>query len=88
LPLHYTLRSGDIVEVLTSKQERWPVAGLAELVRTSRALNKIAHGSSASRRDDAERRHGREQLQQALRNRGLPLAEVAPSDLLADVIAA
>ncbi len=29
VPLHYTLRSGDIVEILTAKRERGPVARLA-----------------------------------------------------------
>ena len=85
VPLHYTLRSGDIVEVLTSKQERGPSRDWLKLVRTSRARNKIRAWYKRSRREDAER-HGREQLQQALRNRGLPSQKVAPSDLLADVI--
>ncbi|MDQ2939647.1 MAG: RelA/SpoT family protein, partial [Actinomycetota bacterium] len=85
VPLHYTLRSGDIVEVLTSKQERGPSRDWLKLVRTSRARNKIRAWFKRERREDAER-HGREQLQQALRNRGLPSQKVAPSDLLADVI--
>jgi guanosine-3',5'-bis(diphosphate) 3'-pyrophosphohydrolase len=85
VPLHYQLRSGDIVEVLTSKQERGPSRDWLKLVRTSRARNKIRAWFKRERREDAER-HGREQLQQALRNRGLPSQKVAPSDLLADVI--
>ncbi|MEK6277310.1 MAG: bifunctional (p)ppGpp synthetase/guanosine-3',5'-bis(diphosphate) 3'-pyrophosphohydrolase [Actinomycetota bacterium] len=85
VPLHYQLRSGDIVEVLTSKQERGPSRDWLKLVRTSRARNKIRAWFKRERREDAER-HGREQLQHALRNRGLPSQKVAPSDLLADVI--
>jgi GTP diphosphokinase / guanosine-3',5'-bis(diphosphate) 3'-diphosphatase len=85
VPLHYQLRSGDIVEVLTSKQERGPSRDWLKLVRTSRARNKIRAWFKRERREDAER-HGREQLQAALRNRGLPSQKVAPSDLLADVI--
>jgi guanosine-3',5'-bis(diphosphate) 3'-pyrophosphohydrolase len=85
VPLHYVLRSGDIVEVLTSKQERGPSRDWLKLVRTSRARNKIRAWFKRERREDAER-HGREQLQTALRNRGLPSQKVAPSDLLADVI--
>jgi GTP diphosphokinase / guanosine-3',5'-bis(diphosphate) 3'-diphosphatase len=85
VPLHYQLRSGDIVEVMTSKQERGPSRDWLKLVRTSRARNKIRAWFKRERREDAER-HGREQLQQALRNRGLPSQKVAPSDLLAAVI--
>jgi len=76
VPLHYTLRSGDIVEVLTSKQGV-AVAGLAEVVRTSPRRNKDRAWFKRERRDDAER-HGREQLQQALRNRRPALAERSP----------
>ena len=41
VPLHYQLRSGDIVEVLTAKQKRGPSRDWLKLVRTSRARNKI-----------------------------------------------
>ena len=41
VPLHYQLRSGDIVEVMTAKQGRGPSRDWLKLVRTSRARNKI-----------------------------------------------
>ncbi len=85
VPLHYTLRSGDIVEILTSKQERGPSRDWLALVRTSRARNKIRASLKRERREDAERR-GREELQTALRKNGLPPQRIAGSPLLADVI--
>jgi GTP pyrophosphokinase len=84
VPLHYELSSGDIVEVLTAKQERGPSRDWLRLVRTSRARNKIRAFLKRERRDDAERR-GREALQQALKKRGLPAQQVAGTPLLVDV---
>jgi GTP pyrophosphokinase len=85
VPLHYQLRSGDIVEVLTAKQKRGPSRDWLKLVRTSRARNKIRAFFKQERREDAER-HGREALENALRKRGLPMQKLAMSPLLADVI--
>jgi GTP pyrophosphokinase len=85
VPLHYQLRSGDIVEVLTAKQKRGPSRDWLKLVRTSRARNKIRAWFKEERREDAER-NGREKLDEALRTRGLPMQKVAGSALLADVI--
>jgi len=85
VPLHYQLRSGDIVEVLTAKQKRGPSLDWLKLVRTSRARNKIRAWFKEERREDAER-DGRERLEEALRTRGLPMQKVAGSALLADVI--
>jgi GTP diphosphokinase / guanosine-3',5'-bis(diphosphate) 3'-diphosphatase len=84
VPLHYQLRSGDIVEILTSKQERGPSRDWLSLVRTTRARNKIRAFLKRERREDAEHR-GRETLQNALRKRGLPPQRIAGSPLLADV---
>jgi guanosine-3',5'-bis(diphosphate) 3'-pyrophosphohydrolase len=84
VPLHYQLKSGDIVEILTAKQERGPSRDWLSLVRTSRARNKIRAFLKRERREDAERR-GRETLQAALRKRGLPAQKVAGSPLLVDV---
>ena len=85
VPLHYQLRSGDIVEVLTAKQKRGPSLDWLKLVRTSRARNKIRAWFKEERREDAER-DGRESLEEALRTRGIPMQKVSGSPLLADVI--
>jgi GTP diphosphokinase / guanosine-3',5'-bis(diphosphate) 3'-diphosphatase len=85
VPLHYQLRSGDIVEVLTAKQKRAPSLDWLKMVRTSRARNKIRAWFKEERREDAER-DGREGLEEALRKRGLPMQKVSGSPLLADVI--
>jgi GTP diphosphokinase / guanosine-3',5'-bis(diphosphate) 3'-diphosphatase len=85
VPLHYQLRSGDIVEVLTAKQKRGPSRDWLKLVRTSRARNKIRAWFKEEGREDAER-NGREALEAALRRDGLPMQKVAGSPLLADVI--
>ncbi len=85
VPLHYQLRSGDIVEVLTAKQGRGPSRDWLKLVRTSRARNKIRAWFQRESREDAERR-GREQLMESLRKQGLPQHKVSGSPLFADVI--
>ena len=85
VPLHYQLKSGDIVEALTSKSDRGPSRDWLKLVRTSRARNKIRAFFKEESREDAER-SGREALEDALRKRGLPMQTVAGSPLLADVI--
>ncbi len=84
VPLHYQLKSGDIVEVLTAKQNRGPSRDWLKLVRTSRARNKIRAFFKEERREDAERK-GRESLDEALRTRGIPMQKIAGSALLADV---
>ncbi len=85
VPLHYQLKSGDIVEILTTKQERGPSRDWLALVRTTRARNKIRAFLKRERRDDAEHR-GRETLQTELKKRGLPPQKIAGSPILADVI--
>ena len=85
VPLHYTLKSGDIVEALTAKQGRGPSRDWLKLVRTARARNKIRAWFQREGREDAERR-GREDLMEALQKRGLPQHKVSGSPLFADVI--
>jgi len=85
VPLSYVLRSGDIVEVLTSKRERGPSRDWLAVVKTTRARNKIkAWFKAESRRDDEHA--GRELLQDHLRKQGLPAQKLVGSPLLADVI--
>jgi GTP pyrophosphokinase len=85
VPLSYQLRSGDIVEVLTSKRERGPPRDWLALVKTTRARNKIKQWFKAESRKDSEHK-GREQLQEHLRKQGLPAQKIVGSPLLADVI--
>ncbi|MGD0196504.1 MAG: bifunctional (p)ppGpp synthetase/guanosine-3',5'-bis(diphosphate) 3'-pyrophosphohydrolase [Solirubrobacteraceae bacterium] len=85
VPLHYELRSGDIVEILTSKRERGPSRDWLAVVKTTRARNKIKAWLKAETRDDTEH-SGREALQDELRKQGLPAQRIAGSALLADVI--
>jgi GTP diphosphokinase / guanosine-3',5'-bis(diphosphate) 3'-diphosphatase len=85
VPLHYELRSGDIVEVLTSKRERGPSRDWLAVVKTTRARNKIRQWFKAESREDSEH-SGREILQEHLRKAGMPAQKIAGSPLLADVI--
>jgi GTP pyrophosphokinase len=85
VPLHYELKSGDIVEVLTSKRERGPSRDWLAMVKTTRARNKIRAWFKAESREDSEHT-GRELLQEHLKKAGLPAQKIAGSALLADVI--
>ncbi len=85
VPLSYQLRSGDIVEVLTSKRERGPSRDWLALVKTTRARNKIKAWFKAESRRDTEH-SGREILQDHLKKQGLPAQKLVGSPLLADVI--
>jgi GTP diphosphokinase / guanosine-3',5'-bis(diphosphate) 3'-diphosphatase len=85
VPLHYELRSGDIVEILTAKRERGPSRDWLATVKTTRARNKIKQWFKAESRQDTEHT-GREVLQEHLRKQGLPAQKLTGSALLADVI--
>jgi guanosine-3',5'-bis(diphosphate) 3'-pyrophosphohydrolase len=86
VPLHYTLKSGDIVEILTSKQAgRGPSRDWLSLARSSRARNKIRQWFSRETREETEHR-GRESLETALKQHNLPYKKLAGSPLLAEII--
>ncbi len=85
VPLHSQLKSGDIVEVMTAKQERGPSRDWIKVVRTSRARNKIRAWFREESREDAER-SGRDALAEALKKRDLPPQKFSGSPLLADVM--
>jgi GTP pyrophosphokinase len=84
VPLSYELKSGDIVEVMTSKRERGPSRDWLALVKTTRARNKIKQWFKTESRKDTEHA-GRELLQDHLRKQGLPAQKIVGSPLLADV---
>jgi GTP pyrophosphokinase len=85
VPLHYELKSGDIVEILTANRERGPSRDWLALVRTTRARNKIRAWFKAESREDTEHT-GRATLQEHLNKAGLPAQKITGSPLLADVI--
>ena len=85
VPLHYRLRSGDIVEIMTSKSGRGPSRDWISLAASSRARNKIRQWFSRETRQDAEQK-GREALEQALKAQNLPYRRIAGSAVLAQVI--
>jgi len=85
VPLHYTLRSGDFVEILTSKGGRGPSRDWMTVARSSRARNKIRQWFSRETREDTEQK-GREALEQALKAQKLPYRKLVGSAVLAQVI--
>ncbi len=85
VPLHYQLSSGDIVEVLTTRQGRGPSRDWLSLVTTSRARNKIRAWFREENREDAERK-GREELARAMKRQKLPGQHFSGSPLLAEVM--
>ncbi|MBD0338790.1 MAG: bifunctional (p)ppGpp synthetase/guanosine-3',5'-bis(diphosphate) 3'-pyrophosphohydrolase [Thermoleophilia bacterium] len=86
VPLHYKLRSGDFVEILTSKSgEKGPSRDWLSLVASTRARNKIRQWFSRETREDTEQR-GRDMLEQALKGQNLPYRKLAGSAVMAQVI--
>src|SRR3989440_5562338 len=85
VPLHYTLKNGDFVEILTSKQGRGPSRDWMSLAKSSRARNKIRQWYSRETREDTEQK-GREALENALKGQNLPYAKLRGSAVLAQVI--
>src|SRR5206468_9760085 len=75
VPLHYRLKSGDIVEIMTSKSGRGPSRDWMSVAASSRARNKIRQWFSRETRADAEAK-GRESREQALKAQNLPYRKV------------
>ena len=82
VPLDYELRTGDTVDILTSKaQGEGPSQDWLRWVKTPRARNKIRQWFSRERREDALE-DGREQLQRLMRKQNVPLKRLATEDAL------
>jgi GTP pyrophosphokinase len=85
VPLHYRLKSGDVVEILTTKTGRGPSRDWLSLAASSRARNKIRQWFSRETREETERK-GREALEQSLKKQSLPYKKLVGSAVLAQVI--
>ncbi len=87
VPLDYELRTGDTIEVLTSKaQGEGPSQDWLRFVKTPRARNKIRQWFSRERREDALEQ-GRDALQRLMRKQNVPFKRLATEDALAQVAA-
>jgi GTP pyrophosphokinase len=85
VPLHYRLKSGDFVEILTTKAGRGPSRDWMSLAASSRARNKIRQWFSRETREETEAK-GREALESALKKQNLPYKKLQGSSVLAQVI--
>ncbi len=85
VPLHYRLKNGDFVEILTSKSGRGPSRDWMSLAASSRARNKIRQWFQRETKGETEQK-GREALDQALKAQNLPWRKLQGSSVLASVI--
>ena len=85
VPLHYRLKNGDFVEILTSKSGRGPSRDWMSLAASSRARNKIRQWFQRETRGETEHK-GRDLLDQALKAQNLPYKKLQGSAVLAQVI--
>ena len=85
VPLTYRLKSGERVEILTTKSGRGPSRDWLSVVGSSRARTKIRQWFSRETRADTEAK-GREALEQALKAQNLPYRKLQGSAVLAQVI--
>jgi GTP pyrophosphokinase len=85
VPLDYELRTGDTVEILTSKaQGEGPSQDWLQFVKTPRARSKIRQWFARGRREDAMEQ-GREALQRLMRKQNLPFKRLATEEALSQV---
>ncbi len=85
VPLHYRLKNGDFVEILTSKSGRGPSRDWMSVAASSRARNKIRQWFQRETRGETEQK-GRDMLDQALKAQSLPYRKLQSSSVLAQVI--
>jgi guanosine-3',5'-bis(diphosphate) 3'-pyrophosphohydrolase len=85
VPLHYRLKSGDVVEILTTKTGRGPSRDWLSLAASSRARNKIRQWFSRETREETEKK-GRDALEQGLKKQSLPYKKLVGSAVMAQVI--
>jgi len=85
VPLHYKLKNGDFVEILTTKSGRGPSRDWMSVAASSRARSRIRQWFQRETKGETEAK-GREALDQALKAQNLPYRKLQGSAVLAQVI--
>jgi guanosine-3',5'-bis(diphosphate) 3'-pyrophosphohydrolase len=85
VPLESPLENGDVVEIITSRNETaHPSQDWLQFVKSPRARNKIRQWFAKERREDAVE-SGKDQIGRAMRKSGLPLQRLLGGDALLNV---
>jgi len=84
VPLDYRLKSGDIVEIVTTKGAHGPSRDWLNIVRTSHAREKIRQWFKRQQRDE-NIQHGREALDRELRRLARTSLHALGSEALAEI---
>ncbi|MGX1694876.1 RelA/SpoT family protein [Microbacterium keratanolyticum] len=85
VPLETTLKSGDVVEVFTSKNpDAGPSQDWLSFVKSTRARNKIRGWFTKERREEAIEQ-GKEAIARAMRRQNLPLQRLMSQDSFTEV---
>jgi GTP pyrophosphokinase len=82
--LDYTLKTGDIIEILTSKHSYGPSQDWLKLAQTSQAKNKIRQFFKKQRRDENVDK-GKELVEKEIRNMEFDIKEILTPDNLKKV---
>ena len=84
VPLDYKLQTGDIVEILTSRQSPGPGANWLDMVSTSSAKSKIRQWFKIQRREEFLDR-GKDLLEKEIRRQGFEPAVLMEPEWLVDI---
>lgn len=81
VPLEYELKSGDVVEIITSKSSPGPSRDWLNIVKTTKARNRIRQWFAKEEKKESQGL-GREMLQRAIRKQGLSIQKSMSQDVL------
>jgi guanosine-3',5'-bis(diphosphate) 3'-pyrophosphohydrolase len=85
VPLESSLTSGDVIEVLTSKNpDAGPSKDWLNFVKSTRTRNKIKQWFTKERRDEAIEQ-GKDAIARAMRKQNLPLQKLMTQDSLGEI---